>query len=270
MYDLKLLVLSLLFLAKSSRSFAPIGVLKVTFNFPFIDHSSKFLRLKTDDLLGLDDVSVAESTKDTTQILDVLNYDTSTEEGCPIPTYNGCDLEGGYEIPVEEMAESTDIARERARLDGMCGFIFASGLTSTTSISICLGVNSFSHTSLEALSFDYITVLSATLSEIFGIYSTVVFSFCVCYGRTAVGMNNDKGYEEFMRNTECYRSQAARACLASVCLFLFEIVLVSSEQIPEPIRYPYLAILSIASIFLSRNCAKIVEEAVPIFANMIK
>jgi len=261
MYNLNLLVVSLLFLAKSSRSFAPIGVQQlVTFDVPLIDHPSTFLRLQSSNLLLEEDdelspsllaVSAAESTKDIIQ-------------------YNECDPdeEGGYKTLVDELAESIDVAREAARLDGLSAYIVVSGLTSTTSISVCLGVISFSHTTLEATIFDCITVLSSTLSGIFGLYSTVVFSLCVCYGRTAIGMNNDKGYDIFMKNTEVYRSQAFRAYLASLCLFLFEIVLVSSEQIPEPVRYPYLAILSIAAVFLSRDCAKIVEKASPIFTGI--
>jgi len=277
MYNLKLLVLSLLVLTKSSRSFAPIPVREVTFKFPLTDHSSTFLRLKSDDLLeedaklspaqqqrGLDDdvtTVVAESTK---------NYDNRKEEECAIPSYNDCDPEGGYKSLVEEIAESIDVARETARLDGLSAYIVVSGLTCASSLSVCLGFIGFSHTTLEATILDCITVLSASLSGITGIYSTVVFSLCVCYGRTAIGKNNDKGYDAFMRDTESYRSKAFRAYLASLCLFLFEIVLISSEQIPEPIRYPYLALLSIASIFLSRDCAEIVKQASPIFANITK
>jgi len=190
MYNLKLLVLSLLVLTKSSRSFAPIPVREVTFKFPLTDHSSTFLRLKSDDLLeedaklspaqqqrGLDDdvtTVVAESTK---------NYDNRKEEECAIPSYNDCDPEGGYKSLVEEIAESIDVARETARLDGLSAYIVVSGLTCASSLSVCLGFIGFSHTTLEATILDCITVLSASLSGITGIYSTVVFSLCVCVSR---------------------------------------------------------------------------------------
>ena len=92
---------------------------------------------------------VVESTKDNTQIVEEQNYDNRKDEEC--------DPEGGYKSLVEEIAESVDVARETARLDGLSAYIVVSGLMSTTSISVCLGVIGFLRTTLEA------TILTVSL-----------------------------------------------------------------------------------------------------------
>jgi len=267
MSNLKKIFYYLLFLSitKNACSFAPTryGLVdrQVTFNPRPSSRPSTSLRCKNKD--PLDDVSAQR------ELIDVGNNDDGKDIECYIPTYDECDEEGGYQSLVSEMAESVDVAREQARLQGLSTYIVVSGLTSAASIDVCFGLLDFSHATWEENIFYFITVISATLCGLTGIYSTVVFSLCVCYGNTAIGLNNDGGYDEFMNNTGPYRERAFRAYVASLCLFLLEIVLISSQQVPEAARYPYLVFIGGVSLYLANDCAEVVEKASPIF-NTVK
>ena len=60
-----------------------------------------------------------------------------------------------------------------------------------------------------------------------------------------------------------------RAFMTSLQLFLVEMVLVSTEQMNEDIRYPFLAGLACFAGFMFKDWQDIVDKATPIFTGKL-
>lgn len=162
------------------------------------------------------------------------------------------DTENSCQTLAEEMAESIDITREITRLDSFSPCIKVSCLVASFSVEICMGVDGLPNLTLQDNLFHYADVVTATLCILASIYTTVVFSMCSIYGRTAIGRNMDSAYDEFIRHSEIYRVKAFRTYLTSLWLFLFEITLTAAEQM-NYIRYPFLMIISTIALFFYRD-----------------
>jgi hypothetical protein len=70
-----------------------------------------------------------------------------------------------------------------------------------------------------------------------------------------------------MKNTGEFRSKGFHAYVASLGLFLAELVLVSSEHMEADIRYPFLCATSLLAGFMFKDWKEIVDLAGPIFSN---
>ena len=88
------------------------------------------------------------------------------------------DIENIYQILVEKVAESIDVAIEISRLDSYSPYINVSSSAATSSIAICVMVDGLSNLSIQDYLFHYADVVTATLCTLTGIYSTVIFSMC--------------------------------------------------------------------------------------------
>jgi hypothetical protein len=57
--------------------------------------------------------------------------------------------------------------------------------------------------------------------------------------------------------------------MASLGLFLSEVVLVSAEQMEETMRYPFLGIMAVVAVFIYSECKEVVRLATPIFTGIL-
>jgi hypothetical protein len=85
------------------------------------------------------------------------------------------------------------------------------------------------------------------------------------YGKTALGMRLDAIHDEFMKNTKSLRMKGFKMYLASLGLFLVELVLVSAERIEDELRYPYVVGALVIAGFMFKDGREIMRKGAPIF-----
>ena len=98
-----------------------------------------------------------------------------------------------------------------------------------------------------------------------GIYSTMVFSLSILYGKTALGNERDPQYDSFLENTLDIRINAFRAFSLSLALFAILVVLVLAEDLPVMMLPPVGSVM-IGLLYLGfRDWKILVDEATPIY-----
>eukprot|EP00797_Seminavis_robusta_P003781 Sro123_g059730.2 (193) ;mRNA; r:100772-101350 len=98
-----------------------------------------------------------------------------------------------------------------------------------------------------------------------GIYATIMFSLCILYGKTALGMQRDRVYDYLLGKTYNVRVRAFQAFLSCLFLFIVENGLIAMERVPEEIR-PVVGVASLAFIaFTSWEAHHIISYASLIF-----
>lgn len=128
---------------------------------------------------------------------------------------------------------------------------------STSSFSALLE----NHECLESIRF------IGAASCLLGLYATVTFLISVVYGRTAVGLNKDAKYLEFMEKTQGHRSRAFLALSISLLLFSIQIVVVLGVPLDGNVDLPLLVSGSLAVIYGIFESNSIYQAANSIFTS---
>uniref|UniRef100_A0A7S4KAG0 Calmodulin n=1 Tax=Odontella aurita TaxID=265563 RepID=A0A7S4KAG0_9STRA len=115
---------------------------------------------------------------------------------------------------------------------------------------------------------DWIVVgiqLSAAVSAVCGIYATVVFSLCILYGKTALGMDRDEEYYIFMENTGLQRFRAFNAFTFGLFFWVLSLLLVVCQHAPLVFRLPLLGV-SVVLLYLGKTEYDVITaSAAPMF-----
>merc|ERR1712107_567309 len=86
---------------------------------------------------------------------------------------------------------------------------------------------------------DFVSTLilgTSTISIFSGLYATIVFSMCILYGKTALGLDREDSYYYFMENTAIHRSRGFQAYQLSLLLFVIHIILIIVKDLPCPCK----------------------------------
>lgn len=78
----------------------------------------------------------------------------------------------------------------------------------------------------------------AGVAVLAGLYSTMVFSLCILYSKTALGLEKDPNFDSFLDNTGEYRLKAFYAFSWSLACFAVLVVLTLAEQLPLLMHLP--------------------------------
>lgn len=78
----------------------------------------------------------------------------------------------------------------------------------------------------------------AGLSVLCGLYATMVFAISILYGKTALGLEQDIQYDNFLEATGTIRIYGFRAFSAALALFAIMVVLVLAEDLPISMHLP--------------------------------
>jgi len=151
--------------------------------------------------------------------------------------------------------EDIDFQKVSFRLDGLEIYVLVSAISSSAAYDT---MNEIIYNGgaqdLPSL-FDNSILGCAFVSTITGVYSTLVFSLCVLYSKTALGRagnnyNKDFAiYEKFMNETSKQRINGFQAFCTSISFFLLQAIFLVSHQAPEPFKWPVGIILT-AMIYL--------------------
>lgn len=110
-----------------------------------------------------------------------------------------------------------------------------------------------------------IVQLVASVSCLCGLYSTMVFSLSILYGRTALGLERDVQYDRFLDNTQDIRDAGFLSFSSSLALFAVLVVLVLAEDLPLVMGFPIGFVMSGALVIGFRDWERLVVHAADIF-----
>jgi Ca2+-binding EF-hand superfamily protein len=178
------------------------------------------------------------------------------------------------------LGELEPLERQEMRLEGFEPYILVSVLTAEGSFGMISEMNNLKwdcvddtmangeHFGEIIMAFDWLSMallFSAGISTVMGIYATTVFSLCILYGKTALGMSRDAEYYKFMDVTGMQRYRAFQAFSWALLTFSTSVLLLVTLRSPPPFRQP-LAALSLAALFFGvQEYETIVKAARPIF-----
>mmetsp|Transcript_40655 Transcript_40655/g.84624 ORF Transcript_40655/g.84624 Transcript_40655/m.84624 type:complete len:224 (-) Transcript_40655:1028-1699(-) len=124
-----------------------------------------------------------------------------------------------------------DLEREKTRLESFEAYVLVSILTASASFTILSEVTAPDSSSLSQLA-TVATVFISGLSAIAGLHATIVFSLCVLYGKTALGLYRDVQYAQFVKDTAPQRIRAFNSFSTSLLLFALQVELLLCEKAP--------------------------------------
>lgn len=119
--------------------------------------------------------------------------------------------------------------------------------------------------------FLYETVLRTAIqffsgmAVLFGIYSTMVFSISILYGKTALGLEQDPEFDNFLDNTLEIRKRAFLSFSYSLGLFAIVVVLVLTEVLPSVMNFPIGAFLGVFLLIFYRDWQILTSSAGEVF-----
>jgi hypothetical protein len=163
-----------------------------------------------------------------------------------------------------------DFFRQSARLNAWDSYVLCSVLCT----SICYNaLQTFRLDDAHEEIFLYATVLvtiirlAAGMSVVCGLYSTMVFSISILYGYTALGMERDPQYDDFLRQTAGLRQKAFTAFSLSLGFFSILVALVLTEKIPLILHFPVGSVI-IGALFMGfKDWKTLVDSAAPIYSD---
>lgn len=165
--------------------------------------------------------------------------------------------------------ELISIEKKILRMEGLEPYVLVSTVTSTTSYNTLesLFVN-IKYGVVDEISV--FLLISCSLSTIFGIYSTVVFSMSLLYGKTAIGMDREDAYYHFMNFTALQRYRGFQAFSLSLVLFLTDVFLLSVDKITNPTYQNIALVVAAGAVFFGyTEFQAIIQFATPIFTGII-
>ena len=133
---------------------------------------------------------------------------------------------------VKAAEELPNLERSAIRLDGIEIYSVIGALQAGTSVGLMqeVGLNTlvdpFSYQGQDIdlvwTILSTVFLISGTVATLGGIYSTVIFALCSLYGKTALGMDRDRMYVYFMKNTGELRKRAFTGFTTSLLLFCLQ------------------------------------------------
>lgn len=182
----------------------------------------------------------------------------------------------GIEESIEQLAP---LERQSFRLAGFDPYILVSVLTAGESFDVIAGYKPKWDCMAEKVSLAQLTdqdlymqllLVIAAASTLLGAYAAVTFALTVLYGKTAIGLDRDEAYYEFLDNTGLQRLRGFIAFTVSLGLFCVIVFMEMLEKTPAIFRLP-VAVLIGAFLYFGRNEYRFITDmAAPIFQQVAK
>ncbi len=178
-------------------------------------------------------------------------------------------------VAIEESIEQlAPLERQSFRLQGFDPYILVSVLTAGESFDVVSSYHPDWEGMANKVSIDMLTqqdmyteflLVIGAASTLLGAYSAVTFSLTVLYGKTALGLEKDEAYYEFLDNTGLQRLRAFLAFTFSLGLFCIIVFLELLEKTPAVFRLP-IALVATTFLYFGRSEYRFVTDmAAPIF-----
>lgn len=166
---------------------------------------------------------------------------------------------------VDLLQSEQDLDRDRLRLESFETYVLVSVMSASASFASFQATDFDSFPGFFPTALCYLKMACSSISALFGLYSTIVFSLCVLYGKTALGMKKDDMFEYFVKSTGKQRIRGFQAFSLSLQCFAGEVALTIVGRMGW-----VAAIAAVFALFVIINdLHAIIEAAGPIFTGII-
>jgi len=165
------------------------------------------------------------------------------------------------------LADLAPLERQMLRMEGLEPYVLVSVLSCTTSYGTITETAMLKDGAFDLLSS--FLLITSTISTVLGIYSTVVFSMSILYGKTALGLDNDDAYYYFMKETSTQRLRGFQAFSYSLLLFVGDIFLIGVDKMQGNSQWIGIIAASVVTIFGYFEFEAILDAAKPMFTGII-
>ena len=201
--------------------------------------------------------------------------DINGDEKSPDDVMSNMASIGNEVVAIEESIEQlAPLERQSFRLQGFDPYILVSVLIAGESFDVVSSYHPDWEFMANKVSLDMLTqqdvyteilLVIGAASTLLGAYSAVTFSLTVLYGKTALGLEKDEAYYEFLDNTGLQRLRAFLAFTFSLGLFCVIVFLELLEKTPAVFRLP-IALVAAAFLYFGRSEYRFITDmAAPIF-----
>eukprot|EP00523_Entomoneis_sp_CCMP467_P021070 CAMPEP_0168842330 /NCGR_PEP_ID=MMETSP0727-20121128/7638_1 /TAXON_ID=265536 /ORGANISM="Amphiprora sp., Strain CCMP467" /LENGTH=438 /DNA_ID=CAMNT_0008895883 /DNA_START=408 /DNA_END=1725 /DNA_ORIENTATION=+ len=213
----------------------------------------------------------ARANGDSDDVTQELTQDFAHDETTVESSRNGQLKQKQPQQEQQEQQDQFDLEREQTRLESFEAYILVSILTASASFAVLCELQPEeynSHFSIDSVAFwaYCATVFMSGVSSIAGLHATVVFSLCLLYGKTALGMQNDEAYSKFVTITSAQRVRAFNSFSASLLFFALVMSMILIEKAPTILRLPAIAFAIYGTFYVFSDWHGILEAAKVIFA----
>jgi len=174
----------------------------------------------------------------------------------------------------KNLCHERDFFRQEARVSAWSEYVLVSVLCTSVSFN---ALQSFQlqpgHQGIALFENFFVPFIKATagFSSLNGIYATMVFALSILYCKTALGLEEDQEYDNFLQNTLVQRKQAFQSFSAGLGLFTILVIFIMAESLPTE-NLPLIGILLGTSVVyvLYKDWSVLYNAASPIFNNQEK
>jgi len=185
-----------------------------------------------------------------------------TTEECSI-------LDAEVDAGLKKLGDLEPLERQLIRLDGFEPYILVSILTASASYQTYTNLEMASSPGAALDAPEALLFLSCFGSILCGLYSTLVFSLTVLYGKTALGMDREATYVYFLEQTTAKRERGYQAFILSLASFGINILVLGVNTLPDKFT-PLGSVVAFGIfIFSVTEWMEITNAATPIFTNLI-
>ena len=166
------------------------------------------------------------------------------------------------------LVHERDYFRQATRLEAWDSYVLVSVLCTSISYN-ALQYFTIDKSHEGIFIYDHVLIwlihLVAGSAVLSGLYSTMVFSLSILYGKTALGMERDPQFDSFMQKSAAIRVKGFRAFSATLGLFGFLVVLMLTEDLPSLGGFPLGSLMLAALLFGFKDWKSLVDNAGGIF-----
>jgi len=166
---------------------------------------------------------------------------------------------------IELLQGDQDLDRDRIRLESFETYVLVSVMTASASFASFQASDLDSVTGFIPLFMCYVKMTCSAVSAMLGLYATIVFSLCVLYGKTALGMKKDEMFEHFVKSTGKQRIRGFQAFSLSLQCFAAEVALTVIGRM----GWPAAIAAGFALYVIINDLNAIIVAAAPIFTGII-
>lgn len=191
---------------------------------------------------------------------------------------NDCDNSTSSNSSSSTNNKILDFDREVVRMEALEVYILVSTLTSIAALTSIESLRPPNNNTKprdreywEAQMFYMSTLFVSTISGLSGLYAAGIFSLCVLYGKTSLGLSRDPMYRLFIARTAKFRARGFRAFSISLLCFSLQILIITISKVPKHdfIRIPiFLAVFTLTFVVF-HDWKTIIMIATPIFTNVL-
>jgi len=170
---------------------------------------------------------------------------------------------------LKKLGDLEPLERRLIRLDGFDPYILVGVLTASASYQTLSDLEIASGPGAAPDAKECLLFLGCFGSIICGLYSTIVFSLTVLYGKTALGMDREAAYCYFLEQTAGQRERGYQAFTLSLASFGANILILAVDTLPD--KFAPLASVVAFGIFIFgvKEWMEITDAANPIFTNIL-